>query len=925
VSGVTARSLSLLAVFLVALHPDAVRAQAAWLVGTAQVDITPPAFDADADQAFFHAVDPTVDATCPRSIYNGPRRWLYEEPYTDTDGSGDFSYPLSSPPDGGVPVPEPFCDYNHNGRWDGMYVSGGVEQHALRIHDPIDVRAIAFSDGARTAILASVVAQGIHENYTHEMRDRARQLTGDAALETFVSANHNESSPDTVGIYGGPAEAGVTGLNSGIDEYYMDFVIEQVAQAAKQAYDDLRPASLWVREFTIPSGLDVRLSDNFPTTDDVGSAAAIDPKVRVLQARDVAGNPIVTVMNLAAHNQEIGHDGPMPGDISSDWPGFFHARLESNFGQGMAMFLVGDNGSEEDPRTVPEPSGDQYAKAQATGEAFADAVAARIGDAETTEVRAGQLLAERTEFFAPIENNLFKAAATARLFGERQAYTGGVPAPDGKDVRTEVGVLELGSDLQMLGNPGEAFPALMLGSPWGIEDAGCDMRPNPPVPTWHARAVHRFQIGLANDLVGYQIPAWAFSAIPGAFTNEPPNSDACVNDQDDIDPKGHQHKLETEGVGPSESNLMATNLTALLDQRPDPIAHIRLGRFVLPDGTLSRRASGAVGILVTEGICTSLAPTETTFIALPSVASADGRVPDATGGFMDYDGAAQAGPDILTRGMWVGASAAAPTARYYVNLYPALTEDTGCSDGLACNGVETCDGATGQCVAGTPPNCSAVADQCNGATCEEPGTCVPVPVTDGAPCNAGGSCSTPDACAGGVCVEGGSDADGDGICDADDDCPDVLDPGQSDLDGDGLGDACDDADVPLFVTRASMTGGGSIRVRGTFPASGFGAATGIVAEVADGGNVDVHVEWPAAACATGSTGRIKCRTADGLARARFTPRRDGTVRAGIQLRHQVLQPPFAAPIRLTVTTGDVDRAGSIAACTTTPTTIKCRQ
>jgi len=89
-----------------------------------------------------------------------------------------------------------------------------------------------------------VVAQGIHENYTHEMRDRARVRTGTPQLETFVSANHSESSPDTVGIYGGPAEAGVAGLTSGIDEYYMDFVVEQVAQAAKQACEALQPGPL---------------------------------------------------------------------------------------------------------------------------------------------------------------------------------------------------------------------------------------------------------------------------------------------------------------------------------------------------------------------------------------------------------------------------------------------------------------------------------------------------------------------------------------------------------------------------------------------------------------------------------------------------------------------------------------------------------
>src|SRR5207249_11831073 len=49
----------------------------------------------------------------------------------------------------------------------------------------------------------------------------------------------------------------------------------------------------------------------------------------------------------------------------------------------------------------------------------------------------------------------------------------------------EVAVMDVGPDLQFIANPGEAFPALMLGGPWGIEDASCPNRENPPVPTWH--------------------------------------------------------------------------------------------------------------------------------------------------------------------------------------------------------------------------------------------------------------------------------------------------------------------------------------------------------------------------------------------------------------------------------------------------------
>ena len=53
------------------------------------------------------------------------------------------------------------------------------------------------------------------------------------------------------------------------------------------------------------------------------------------------------------------------------------------------------------------------------------------------------------------------------------------------------------------------------------------------------------------------------------------------------------------------------------------------------------------------------------------------------------------------------------------------------------------------------------------------------------------------------------DADGDGVPDAIDNCPDEPNPTQADADGDGLGDACDpDANGDGFVDGARVTGGG---------------------------------------------------------------------------------------------------------------------
>jgi len=649
--------------------------KAPWRVGAATVDTTPPGFDPAQDLIDFPEVDPARAVVCPRSSYDGPRRWRFEEPYRDSDGSGDFSYPLSG---AGVPAPEPFCDYNGNGRWDGIYVSGQVAQHALQAHDSLDARAIAISDGSRTAVLVSVVAQGLFENYVEEMRARAIALRP-GIDQLVVSADHNESSPDTIGIYGAPAApedvpglGGAFGLNSGIDEYYMDYLVERVAEAAAQAYDSRRRASLWEREFRLPAEVCVSLSNNFPTTADDGSPAAIDPKVRVLQARDRRARPVFTLMNLAAHNQEIGHNDALAGDLSSDWPGFFADQLERLTGGGVGLFLVGDNGSEEDPATVPQANGkpecDQdgsYLQAEATGEAFARAVVTRLAGAR--RVRFGAVSGNRSILYVPVENNLFKAAAAAGLFGERQTYTAvGQPAGrTGPDVRTSVAYLDIGPELQLIANPGEAFPALMLGSPWGIEEVGCPGRPNPTVPTWHSRARYRFQVGLADDMIGYEIPAWAFSGIPGLF------ADGCTNDADDHDPAGHQHKLESEGLGPTASNAVANQLARLLDR--DRSAHpgvrrlaIRAGRYLMRDGSLSRRAAGAVGVWLAPPGSSRLARGEGTVIAICGIRSFGSRRVDGRARFTDYDGDLQRRPGITTRGVRTRRT------QYYLDLYPAL-------------------------------------------------------------------------------------------------------------------------------------------------------------------------------------------------------------------------------------------------------------
>src|SRR6185295_8566994 len=103
-----------------------------------------------------------------------------------------------------------------------------------------------------------------------------------------------------------------------------------------------------------------------------------------------------------------------------------------------------------------------YAQVALTGNSIADHVDAELDKAKSVPI--GPVSGERSVFCAPLENNLFRAAAAAGIFGERPAY---VQTPtgcqqttprSGDSVQTTVAVLDVGPDLQFIVNPGEAFP-----------------------------------------------------------------------------------------------------------------------------------------------------------------------------------------------------------------------------------------------------------------------------------------------------------------------------------------------------------------------------------------------------------------------------------------------------------------------------------
>jgi len=89
------------------------------------------------------------------------------------------------------------------------------------------------------------------------------------------------------------------------------------------------------------------------------------------------------------------------------------------------------------------------------------------------------------------------------------------------------------------------------------------------------------------------------------------------------------------------------------------------------------------------------------------------------------------------------------------------------------------------------------------------------------------------------------DRDGDGVCDAVDNCPECANPAQADFDLDGLGDACDPDDdndgdpdktdpAPYDPAVSSFTGGG---LAAAYAANG---AARLAEDLGNGGHIDLR-------------------------------------------------------------------------------------
>ena len=200
-------------------------------------------------------------------------------------------------------------------------VSGGVgiPNPATVKKGDLNVRAFVVEKGETRVAIVSIDNLG----FPAVLGDRARELVkGIPAENILIGATHTHSAPDA---YGFADEKG----NSGADLKYLDWCVEQIAEAVNEAVTKLQPAVLKIAVGKAKG----KIAYNYY------AEQLYDPRCGVIQAIATTGEnkdkPIATLVNYAIHPEVIGSE---QGILSPDLCGPLYRRSESKIG-GMAIYM----------------------------------------------------------------------------------------------------------------------------------------------------------------------------------------------------------------------------------------------------------------------------------------------------------------------------------------------------------------------------------------------------------------------------------------------------------------------------------------------------------------------------------------------------------------------------------------------------------
>jgi len=307
----------------------------------------------------------------------------------------------------------------------GSYIAGDAQNRKFEsVHDDLFAKAVVLHDGESAIALVTVDCIGLINHTIKQIQSAAAEqanLPGLTAERVLVASTHCHNGPDVVGLWGENLQT------SGVDQQYLQSLIDTTAAQVKQAAAKLVPAKLlaastesqadWVHNICEPGDLDRTLS--------------------VLKLESTDGQCIATVTNFACHPTIL--DG-VHNVVSADWPGGLYRGMSEKF-RGEHLFVQGAVGG----WVQPDKGDRSFDLADKYGREIATEAIAALDQARTIANPSIQFAS--TTVSIPVANEGWK----------QLSQIGVLPMQVTDTIETDIAAVRLG-DVAMATHPGETAP-----------------------------------------------------------------------------------------------------------------------------------------------------------------------------------------------------------------------------------------------------------------------------------------------------------------------------------------------------------------------------------------------------------------------------------------------------------------------------------
>jgi len=199
---------------------------------------------------------------------------------------------------------------------------------------PLRCHAVAFDDGETQGAIVSCDTTFVDRTLLLAIRDACARATGLPAAHVMLGATHSHAAPATCPSF----------LSGALpDPLYVDFFVEQIVTAVRQAWENLTPAVLvsgtcpapgfeFNRRLLRPGGMAV-MSGTSNADPSYPPAGPVDREMPFVAFETLCGHPIAFVTNYACHNNCVSevYSGDLGGRIGDALRGALGAEIPTPF------------------------------------------------------------------------------------------------------------------------------------------------------------------------------------------------------------------------------------------------------------------------------------------------------------------------------------------------------------------------------------------------------------------------------------------------------------------------------------------------------------------------------------------------------------------------------------------------------------------